>query len=79
MVSLEKTFSKELQDNIAKTLAPYLGLGNFEISVAARLNTANDEMKKKAKEDPAALEALRGDLRAVSQEIKEKEGRLKAV
>jgi flagellar M-ring protein FliF len=39
MVSLEKTFSKELQDNIAKTLAPYLGLGNFEISVAARLNT----------------------------------------
>ena len=39
MVSLEKTVSKELQDNIAKTLAPYLGLGNFEISVAARLNT----------------------------------------
>jgi flagellar M-ring protein FliF len=39
MVSLEKTFSKELQDNIAKTLAPYLGVGNFEISVAARLNT----------------------------------------
>ena len=39
MVSLEKTVSQELQDNIAKTLAPYLGLGNFEISVAARLNT----------------------------------------
>ena len=39
MVSLEKTIGKELQDNIAKTLAPYLGLGNFEISVAARLNT----------------------------------------
>ena len=39
MVSLEKTVAKELQDNIAKTLAPYLGLGNFEISVAARLNT----------------------------------------
>jgi flagellar M-ring protein FliF len=39
MVSLEKSVSKELQDNIAKTLAPYLGLGNFEISVAARLNT----------------------------------------
>ncbi len=39
MVSLEKTIAKELQDNIAKTLAPYLGLNNFEISVAARLNT----------------------------------------
>ena len=30
---------KELQDNVRKTLAPYLGLDNFEISVAARLNT----------------------------------------
>jgi seryl-tRNA synthetase len=48
-------------------------------SLAARRNTANDEMKKKAKEDPKALDALRGDLRQVSQEIKEKEARLKAV
>ncbi len=47
--------------------------------LSARRNAANEEMKKKAKEDPAALEALRGDLRAVSQEIKEKEGRLKEV
>lgn len=39
VVSLESTIRKELQDNISKTLAPYLGLGNFEISVAARLNT----------------------------------------
>ena len=39
MVSLEKTIGQELQDNIAKTLTPYLGLDNFEISVAARLNT----------------------------------------
>ena len=39
MVDLEKTISEELQDNIRKTLAPYLGLNNFEVSVAARLNT----------------------------------------
>lgn len=39
MLSLEKTFSKQVQDNIAKTLAPYFGLNNFEISVATRLNT----------------------------------------
>ncbi len=31
--------AKELQDNVRKTLSPYLGLDNFEISVAARLNT----------------------------------------
>jgi flagellar M-ring protein FliF len=38
MVELEKTLAKELQDNVRKTLAPYLGLDNFTISVAARLN-----------------------------------------
>ncbi|MFY1824382.1 serine--tRNA ligase [Myxococcus fulvus] len=48
-------------------------------SLAARRNAANEEMKKKAKEDPKALDALRGDLRAVSQDIKEKESRLKEV
>ena len=39
MVTLEKTISKELQDKIGITLAPYLGMDNFQISVAARLNT----------------------------------------
>lgn len=38
-MTLEKTIAKEMQDNIAKTLMPYLGMNNFEISVAARLNT----------------------------------------
>lgn len=38
MVELEKSIAKELQDNVRKTLAPYLGLDNFTISVAARLN-----------------------------------------
>lgn len=39
MVTLEKSISKELQDKIGGTLAPYLGVDNFQISVAARLNT----------------------------------------
>ncbi|MGA9524061.1 MAG: serine--tRNA ligase, partial [Myxococcaceae bacterium] len=42
-------------------------------------NQANEEMKRKAKEDPSAIEALRGEMRAVSQEIKEKEARLREV
>lgn len=37
-MELEKTVSKDLGDNVRKTLAPYLGLDNFEVSVAARLN-----------------------------------------
>ncbi len=39
LVGLEKTYNEELQENIRKTLIPYLGLNNFEVSVAARLNT----------------------------------------
>lgn len=39
LAGLEKTVGQEIQDNIAKTLVPYLGLDNFEVSVAARLNT----------------------------------------
>lgn len=39
MANLEKTVGLEIQDSVRRTLAPYLGIGNFEISVAARLNT----------------------------------------
>ena len=39
MLALEKTVSREILDNVRKTLTPYLGLRNFQISVAARLNT----------------------------------------
>jgi flagellar M-ring protein FliF len=39
LVGLEKAFNEELQENVRKTLIPYLGVNNFEVSVAARLNT----------------------------------------
>jgi flagellar M-ring protein FliF len=39
MASLEKDVSREVQDRIRRALTPYLGLGNFEVSVAAQLNT----------------------------------------
>ena len=39
MLTLEKSVSKEIQDKIRKTLTPYLSSRNFQISVAARLNT----------------------------------------
>ncbi len=41
MLALENTVTKAIQDNIRKELAPYLGLHNFQISVAAKLNTDN--------------------------------------
>ncbi|WP_090707489.1 MULTISPECIES: flagellar basal-body MS-ring/collar protein FliF [unclassified Beijerinckia] len=36
---LEKSVSKEIQDNVRKTLSPYLTPKNFQISVFTRLNT----------------------------------------
>jgi flagellar M-ring protein FliF len=39
LVDLEKSINNEVQENIRKTLIPYLGMHNFEVSVAARLNT----------------------------------------
>ena len=41
MMSLEKSVSKDIQDDVRKELTPYLGLHNFQISVAAKLNTDN--------------------------------------
>lgn len=89
-----KTVAQNFEEVVPRirARAPSLDLGPFQAQVqerrdlyvsmealAAKRNAANEEMKKKAKEDPKAIDALRGDLRALSQEIKEKEGRLKEV
>jgi len=76
-------------DEVQKRLASRggnLDLGGFRALVAersalfvsleslqAKRNTANEEMKRVAKQDPRAVEGLRGDLRALSDQIKEQE------
>ena len=39
MASLEEAVNARIQENIRTTLTPYLGLDNFQVSVAAALNT----------------------------------------
>jgi len=39
LATLESAVSNRIQENIRKTLTPYLGLDNFQVSVAAELNT----------------------------------------
>jgi flagellar M-ring protein FliF len=46
MLSLEDQVSKEIQDNIRKTLTPFLGMRNFQISVATMLNTDKKQTKE---------------------------------
>lgn len=48
-------------------------------SLQKKRSDANEQMKRLARENPAALDGLRGDLRQVSQDIKERETRLKVV
>jgi flagellar M-ring protein FliF len=38
-LTLEKSIAKDIQDNIRRTLTPYLRLPNFQVSVRARVNT----------------------------------------
>ncbi len=38
-LALEKSVAKDIQDNIRRTLTPYLRLPNFQVSVRARVNT----------------------------------------
>ncbi len=56
LVDLEKNFSRELQASVAKTLAPYLGLGNFEVSAAARLNTDKRQTNETAFDPESRVE-----------------------
>lgn len=37
-VELERTLARQTQDNISRTLVPYLGLENFEVSANVRVN-----------------------------------------
>jgi flagellar M-ring protein FliF len=46
MLTLQKSVSQEIQDSVRKTLAPYLSLKNFQISVAARLNTDKKQINE---------------------------------
>ena len=38
MIELEQALARQTQDNIRRALAPYLGVENFEVTVATRIN-----------------------------------------
>ncbi len=55
-LDLEKQVSREIADNIRKTLTPFLGLGNFEASVSARLNLDKKETNETAFDPESKVE-----------------------
>jgi flagellar M-ring protein FliF len=46
LIELQRVVGKGLQNNIRQALAPFLGVGNFEVSVAVRLNVDNRVTKE---------------------------------
>jgi flagellar M-ring protein FliF len=48
MLELETTVAREMKENVSKTLAPYIGIDNFELSVAARLNIDKRQINETA-------------------------------
>ncbi len=56
MMNLERKISSELRDNASQTLAPYLGLGNYQISVAVRLNTDKRQINETSYDPESRVE-----------------------
>ncbi|MCB1378746.1 MAG: flagellar M-ring protein FliF [Alphaproteobacteria bacterium] len=46
LIDLERVVSADVERNIARTLTPYLGLDNFRISVAAKLNADHTQISE---------------------------------
>ncbi|MGA9268109.1 MAG: flagellar basal-body MS-ring/collar protein FliF [Rhodomicrobium sp.] len=66
MLDLEKQVSKEITENIRKTLTPMLGLGNFEASVSARLNLDKRETNETAFDPESKVERSTRTLKETS-------------
>ncbi|MGO8952843.1 MAG: flagellar basal-body MS-ring/collar protein FliF [Rhodomicrobium sp.] len=56
MLDLEKQVSQEISENVRKTLIPFLGLGNFETSVTARLNLDKKQINETAFDPDSKVE-----------------------
>ncbi|HEX5006586.1 MAG TPA: flagellar basal-body MS-ring/collar protein FliF [Hyphomonadaceae bacterium] len=59
MLELERTVSNELKQNVSETLAPYIGIDNFELSVAARLNIDKRQTNETAFDPDSRFERSR--------------------
>ncbi len=66
MLDLEKQVSREIAENVRKTLTPMLGLGNFEASVSARLNLDKKETNETAFDPESKVERSTRTLKETS-------------
>ena len=56
LIGLEREVSADAEDKISRTLSPYLGVGNFRVSVTAKLNTDRREINETAYDPDSKVE-----------------------
>ncbi len=56
LLELEKQVGKDIGDNIRRTLTPFLGLGNYELSVTTRLNMDKRQTNETAYDPESRVE-----------------------
>lgn len=56
LIGLEREVAADAEDKIARTLSPYLGVGNFRVSVTAKLNTDRREINETAYDPESKVE-----------------------
>lgn len=66
MLELERTVASELKQNVSETLAPYIGVDNFELSVAARLNIDKRQINETAFDPDSRFERSRRTIKEKS-------------
>ena len=66
MLELERTVASELKQNVSETLAPYIGIDNFELSVAARLNIDKRQINETAFDPDSRFERSRRTIKEKS-------------
>ncbi|MEQ8824490.1 MAG: flagellar basal-body MS-ring/collar protein FliF [Filomicrobium sp.] len=65
MLELEQKMSRQIEEAAGRTLAPYLGLGNYQVSVALRLNTDRRNVREQTFDPDSRVER---SVRVVKQE-----------
>ena len=67
LFGIEKTVSRSIEESIRHTLAPYLGVGNFQTSVVSRLNTDRKQINEKTFDPDSRVERSTRTIKEIGQ------------
>ena len=56
LIGLERSISSDIESRIARTVAPFLGIGNFRVSVSAKLNADRKQINETAYDPNSRVE-----------------------